>query len=63
MTDKPNWSQVVSELRGFGISLKSIAHKAGASVRHLQDLENGRSRTPVYDVGAALLDLLRKTKA
>lgn len=58
--DTEDWPRVITDIRGSGLMVKTIARKVGIAPATLHDLASGATREPCYSVGVRLLELREK---
>lgn len=58
-----NWKNVITELKGYGLSQDAVATECNSTQTTINDLNCGRSENPLYPLGVALLGLLERCRA
>lgn len=58
-----DWKIIITDIKsGLGLTQVQIAARIGCSQVTVSELENGKTRTPGYDIGSALMALHKKAK-
>ena len=58
-----DWTAIIRELKGHGLSQKHIASVCGCGQTTISDLAKGQTKDPSYSVGESLKRLLAQERA
>jgi transcriptional regulator with XRE-family HTH domain len=56
-----NWTKLISELSGAGISQSQMAKACDCGQSTISEISRGLIKVPNFDIGSRLLDLHKKT--
>ncbi len=57
-----NWENLIAELKTYELTEEQIAKACGCVQSTVNDLANGKTTRPRYDIGTALEALLKKVR-
>lgn len=57
-----DWSQVIAELSGYGLTQPQIAHLCGCEQSTISSILTGKTKDPRYTLGRSLEALLMKER-
>jgi transcriptional regulator with XRE-family HTH domain len=55
-----NWKNIISELRLVKVTQQQIAAFCGCGQATISDLHNGKTKSPAYETGVAIVALHKK---
>jgi predicted transcriptional regulator len=55
------WKNIISDLKASGLTQMQIAERCGCAQSTISEMSTDGDRTPSFPIGAALLDLHKKT--
>jgi transcriptional regulator with XRE-family HTH domain len=57
-----NWPELIKQLQARGLTQAELARRCGVAQSTVSDLSGGRTKSPSFELGAALVRLHKETE-